>query len=347
LIAHADTDPVFARLAPLLDGAPSVQDLEHHRLLLVGARRRRELGLDVPDRMLGAERLSAAAALAAPALLTRVRAAIDGPMLLMKGAEVARHYPDAALRSFGDLDLIVPDARRSQRQLLRAGFELYGEAWVYEGIHHLRPLRIPGLPLLVELHHEPKWVDGLTPPSVAQLLELGVPAPHLCPGVLVLPPAPHVLLMAAHTWGHYPLTPVRDLLDIALVARHADLAEVESLAREWGIERVWRSTGRATDRLFGDGRRPLSMRIWARQLEDVRERTVLESHLQRWLAGLWAVPRRQAFSNFRRAVAIDLRREGDEPWSAKLGRTRRALRNAFVRKSHHDRALGASSEGGQ
>jgi hypothetical protein len=131
------------------------------------------------------------------------------------------------------------------------------------------------------------------------------------------------------------------------VARHADLAEVESLAREWGIERVWRSTWRATDRLFGDGRRPLSMRIWARQLEDVRERTVLESHLQRWLAGLWAVPRRQAFSNFRRAVAIDLRREGDEPWSAKLGRTRRALRNAFVRKSHHDRALGASSEGGQ
>jgi putative nucleotidyltransferase-like protein len=347
LSARAGIDPIFARLAELLDGAPSLQDLEHHRLLLVAARRRREMGLDVPDRMIAAERMAAAAALAAPALLSRVRAAIDGPMLLLKGAEVARHYPDAALRSFGDVDLIVPDAERSQHQLLSAGFELYGEAWVYEGIHHLRPLRTPGLPLLVELHHEPKWVDGVTPPSVSELLELGVPAPHLCEDVLVLPAAPHVLLMAAHTWGHYPLTPVRDLLDIALVARGADLAEVDRLAADWGLERVWRTTWRATDCLFGDGPRPASMRIWARHLADVRERTVLESHLQRWLAGLWAAPGGQALANFRRAVANDLLPEGDEPWSAKLARTLRALRNAFVRKSHHDSALSAPSEGGQ
>jgi hypothetical protein len=347
LTAHADTDRIFERLSELLDGAPTLQDLEHHRLLLVAARRRRELGLDVPDRMIAAERMAAAGALAAPALLSRVRAAMDGPMLLVKGAEVARHYPDPALRSFGDLDLIVPDAQRSQQQLLEAGFELCGEAWVYENIHHLRPLRIPELPLIVELHHAPKWVDGLEPPTVQELIELGVASSHLGDDVLVLPPAPHALLMAAHTWGHYPLTPLRDLLDIALVGREADPTEVERLASRWGLQRVWGSTWSAANYLFGDGARPASTRIWARHLRDVRERTVLESHLQRWLAAIWALPTRQAAGTVRAAVANDLRPEGDERWSAKLGRTRRAFRDAFVRKSHHDHALSAPSEGGQ
>jgi hypothetical protein len=347
LTARADIDPVFARLADLLDGAPTLHDLEHHRLLLVAAQRRRQLGLEVPERMIAAERMAAAGALAAPALMAKVRGALDGPVLLVKGAEVARHYPDSSLRSFGDLDLIVPDAERAQRQLIGAGFEPCGEPWVYEGIHHLRPLRAPGLPLLVELHHEPKWIYGLEPPSAHELLELGVPAPHLCEGILVLPPAPHVLLMAAHAWSHYPLTPVGDLLDIALVARTADHAEIERLAQAWGLARVWRSTWRATDFLFGDGRRPASMRIWARHLTVVRERTVLEAHLQRWLAGVWGLPRRRALSSLRAAIARDLRPEGDERWGAKLGRTRRALRNAFVRKSHHDSALSAPAEGGQ
>ncbi len=165
LTARTDIDAVFGRLDELLDSAPSLHDLEHHRLLLVAARRRRALGLEVPGRMVAAERMAAAGAMAAPVLMAKVRAALDGPMLLIKGAEVAQHYPDPALRSYGDLDLLVPDAERSQRQLLDAGFELCGEAWVYEGIHHLRPLRAPGLPLLVELHHEPKWIDRLEPPA--------------------------------------------------------------------------------------------------------------------------------------------------------------------------------------
>jgi hypothetical protein len=346
-MADAQTDTIFARLNGLLDSAPSLHDLQHHRLLLVGARRRRELGLIVPDRMLGAERMSAAGMLAASPLLAQVREAIDGPVLLVKGAEVARRYPDPALRSFGDLDLIVPDAARAQRQLLRAGFELCGKAAEYEGIHHLRPLRLDGLPLYVEVHHEPKWIDGFEAPAVDDLIALGVPAPHLCEGVLVLPPAPHALLMAAHTWAHYPLTPLRDLLDIALVAQAADPAELDRLAAEWGLGRVWRTTWRATNFLFGDGRRPLSTRTWARHLVHVRERTVLESHLQRWLAGLWAVPPTRAAGHLRRAIANDLRIQGDEGVGTKLGRTRRAVRNAFVRKSHHDEALTAPSEGGQ
>jgi hypothetical protein len=345
LNARADTAQIFERLDALLDRAPSLHDIEHHRLLLVAARRRRELAEEVPERMLAAERMAAAGVLAAPLLMERVRAVADGPLLLVKGAEVARHYPDPALRSFGDLDLIVPDAERTQKQLIDAGFREYGEAWVYEGLHHFMPLGVPELPLVVEVHHEPKWVDGLEPPSVEELISLSEPAPHLCEGFLTLPPAPHALFLAAHTWAHYPLTPLRDLLDIALVARHADPAEIERLARVWGISRMWRSTWRATDYLLGDGARPASTRVWARHLAHVRERTVLESHLQRWLAGVWGLPRRQGLHDFRAAVATDLRPEGDESWGARAGRARMAMRNAFVRKSHHDDELTAITKG--
>jgi len=345
LNAHADTTSIFERLDALLDRAPSLHDLEHHRLLLVAARRRRALGQEVPDRMLAAERMAAAGALAAPRLMERVRASVDGPLLLVKGAAVALHYPDPALRSFGDLDLIVPDADRTQRQLVDAGFEEYGEPWVYEGLHHLMPLGVPDLPLVAEVHHEPKWLYGLEPPGVDELIALSEPAPHLCEGFRTLPPGPHALLLAAHTWAHYPLTPLRDLLDVVLLARHADHAEIDRLARDWGIARVWRSTWRAADFLFGDAARPASARIWARHLADVRERTVLESHLQRWLSGVWALPRREGLHHLRAAVAADLRREGDEPWGPRLGRTRMALRNAFVRKSHHDDDLAAITKG--
>ena len=58
------------------------------------------------------ERMAAATAMAAPALLERTRTATEGPLLLVKGPEVARLYPDPALRCFRDLDILVPDAPR-------------------------------------------------------------------------------------------------------------------------------------------------------------------------------------------------------------------------------------------
>ena len=71
-------------------------------------------------------------AMAAPALLERIRTATEGPLLLVKGPEVARLYPDPALRCFRDLDILVPDAPATQRQLLAAGFQETGDPSLYE-----------------------------------------------------------------------------------------------------------------------------------------------------------------------------------------------------------------------
>ena len=213
---------VFERVDDLIDRSPSLADLRHHRIELLAARRRRELGLGLPASLVAQERLSAAAALAAPVLLERVRAASDGPLVLFKGPQIARLYPDRALRSFRDLDLLVADAHATQRGLLAAGFREVGDPDLYERIHHLRPLHWPGLPLIVEIHHSPKWVDGLDAPAAAELIEAAVPCPGAPEGVLELPSAHHALVLAAHAWAHRPLSRLRDLLDIRLVADGAD-----------------------------------------------------------------------------------------------------------------------------
>ena len=109
-------------------------------------------------------------------VLERVRTACDGPLVLMKGPEVAARYPDPALRGFRDVDLLAPDAPTVQRQLVAAGFEPVGVPEKYAAIHHLRPLAYPGLPLLVEVHDRPKWPARLRLPDKAELLGTAVPA---------------------------------------------------------------------------------------------------------------------------------------------------------------------------
>ncbi|MGH2716768.1 MAG: nucleotidyltransferase family protein, partial [Thermoleophilaceae bacterium] len=275
-------------------------------------------------------------------LLRRVRESADGPLLLVKGPEVARHYPDPSLRDFRDVDLIVRDSAATQRQLLAAGFEEVGEPWVYEGIHHLRPLHWPGLPLVVEVHHSPKWLDHVEPPTAGSLLCAGVRRPD---GLLVPPPAHHALVLAAHGWAHRPLTRVRDLLDVALVALAANPAEVDRLAGAWGVRRMWRTTARAIGAVLGAGRRPVSVAVWARHLEDARERTVLESHLQRSLSDLWGLPRNRLLAAGDGVRGI-LAPEDGEGWPDKLARTRAAIGNAFTPKSQHDRMLQRKEEDG-
>jgi hypothetical protein len=336
---------LFARVDALVDRAPSLADLRHHRVELLAARRWRELGRDVPAELISAERMAAATAMAAPALLERVRAATDEPLLLMKGPVLARLYPSPELRTFRDLDVIVGDAHATQRRLLAAGFQETGDPRLFEQIHHLRPLIWPGLPVLLEVHRSPKWVDGLQPPEAAELFEAARPGAVGVPGVLALSPPHHALLLAAHAWAHRPLSRLRDLIDIAVVAGEADPAELRALARSWGIRRVWNTTARAIDAVLGGASQPASTVIWARHLASAREQTVFESHVQNWLAALWGLPGGRAIAAAAGAVGADLVPENDEGWSAKLVRTRAALSNAFVRKSKHDQALDAARGG--
>jgi Uncharacterised nucleotidyltransferase len=342
----AAREAIFERVGDLIDRAPSLADVEFHRLHLIAARRWRAQGRAVPESIVADERLAAAQTLAAPLVLERVRAAATGPVLLVKGPDVARHYPEPSMRAARDLDIVVPDAEATQAELLSAGFVEVGDPELYEDIHHLRPLAWGPLPVVVEVHHSLKWVDRLAAPSAEELLGLATPTRLEVPGVLTLPPAHHALVLAAHAWAHRPLGRLRDLLDIALVARLASHDDLSDIAARWGLSGVWGTTARAIDAVLGSGGRTVSLSFWARHLGAAREQTVLEAHLQGWMAGLWGLPGAQAVAAATAELRADLWRDPDELWPAKAARVKAAVSHAFTRKSDHDRTLATAPSKG-
>jgi Uncharacterised nucleotidyltransferase len=334
-------DAIWDGVDRLIDRAPTLADIRSHRIELLAVRRWRAQGRSIPEELADLERVSAMHRLVVPRLLERVRAVYDGPMIVHKGPEVAAHYPDPTSRNYADVDLLVLDAEEAQRALLAAGFEEIGDPALYLDIHHLRPLRWPLLPLHVEIHSRPKWVEALRGPSTEELFAAAVPSTATIDGVLALPPAHHALVLAVHSWAHEPLRRLRDVIDIAAVADAAEPGEVAALARAWGVSQLWRATDEAVSSVLAERRRPLSVRVWARNLMLVRERTVLENHLARWLSDFSVLPTGRAVSALPGTLRRELGPEGDESWSNKFFRTGRAIRNAFRRRSEHDESLDA------
>jgi Uncharacterised nucleotidyltransferase len=327
---------VISAVDSLIDRARTLRDLEHHGLQLFALRRSRALDRPVPDRLLAQERQAALISLAAPAVLERIRGAYDGDLLLLKGPEAAAAYPDPRLRPWGDIDLLVPDSSAAERALMATGFEPIGDRQKYAGLHHRQPLRLPGLPVVVELHHAPKWPKGLQAPTAAALFDVAVPARCGIEGIFGLPPAHHAIVLAAHAWAHAPLGHLRHLLDVSLVAADAGQVDWRALTEHWGASPLWRSTVRALHSTFGSARRPATLRLWARHLASVRERTVLETHLTSWMSPLWSFSGFEALRKCATALAADLGPLPGESWPDKLVRTRHAFADASLTASHHE-----------
>jgi hypothetical protein len=284
-----------------------------------------------------AERRAAIATLAVPAVLQRARAAYDGPLMVMKGPEIALRYPDPALRAFKDIDLLAGDARAAERALLAAGFEEFGPPDGYERKQHLHPLAWPGLPVTIELHHAPLWVSGLPAPPVAELMEASEPSGLGVDGVLAPNPAHHALLLAGHAWAHEPLRRLVELVDVSAVSQDTDAYALRALARRWGCERMWRSTDAAVAAVLHGASRPLALGTWARHLHQARERTVLESPVQRLAGPARALPAHRVPGAMVRAAGVHLRRHDDEPWRTKLVRTGRLVRGVSLPRSEVDK----------
>jgi hypothetical protein len=329
----------------LLAASPSSLDvLRVHRVELLEARRRQAAGLELGSALIADQTRVAVNEIAVPGLLARVRAACDGPLLLMKGPEVALDYGAPGLRSFGDLDLLTDDAEAAQAALIAAGFQEVFDAEIYEDIHHLRPLWWPGLPIVVELHTRANWPAAIPGPSTEELFAAAVPSRLGVEGVSTLPPEHHTLALAAHAWQHQPLGRLGNLIDVAVVLRRSDEAEIERLARRWGCLRMWRTTHRAVRTIVHGEGHSMGIALWARHLREVRERTVLEWHVKDLLAPVWGLPPKAGLRAVLAEVHATAGPEGAEPWGKKLRRTALALRNAGVPRSEHDVALEARSK---
>ncbi len=268
---------IWGAVDSLIDHAPSLEDLREHRLHLLAERRWCETGRTIPAALSAEKSRAVALFLPVSGLLARIGAVWTGPMIILKGPELASRYPEGFRRTAGDIDLLVDDADAAHAALRAAGFVPTGDPRRSVDIHHLQPLVWPGLPVRIEVHHSVKWIEGLEPPSTAELFALAAPSRVDVDGFQTLTPAAHAVVVAIHAWSHGPLRSLRDLIDVAVLKAEADSVEIESLVAQWGVSGVWRTTDGVVEALFASGRRPLALRLWARHLESARSPTVAES----------------------------------------------------------------------
>jgi hypothetical protein len=332
-VASALDEGIWASVERILTAA-EIDGIRFHKLGALAGRFRRRQGEAVPPALAADERGAAVAMVISTPVLQRVRSACDGPIVLVKGPEVARLYPGQA-RVFGDLDVLVPDPPAVQQALKAAGFVEVGE--FYEDAHHLRPLIFPGLGLKVEVHKRPSWPKRLASPSLDEILEAAVPCTSGVDGVVTPDARHHALILAAHGWKENPLGTMRDLIDVAAVSAGIPEHDLDRAARAWGLGRVWTATRGTTEALLEGRSLSLPVRLWAGHLESVRERTILEGHLRGWLQGFWKLPPRLALLDTRDAIRRELLPGPEETWRDKLTRTADAVRHPRQPHSLHDK----------
>jgi Uncharacterised nucleotidyltransferase len=322
----AATPQPWTTVDALVAEAPSLGALRHHGLDLLAARQWRAAGRELDPSLRQAERLATLRLVSVPRLLGLARSAVEEPLILMKGPEVAASYPHPGCRPFGDLDILTPDPDATFASMLRAGFREIG---ICDAGYHAPPLVWPGIPLKIELHSTPKSVARMPAPPMAELLELTRPSRTGVEGIAAFLPAAHAVLLAVHAWSHGPLERLGQLVDVAAVLSECDRRSADEIARRWGYGRLWMTTTAVIDGLFGSAELPLSVRVWARHLVSGREPRVAERSLARLAAPAWALPPRRVPAGVGDELLRLVQRGAWETRDDQLLRSRRALRHPF------------------
>lgn len=339
-------DDLWPAVRRLIDQAPALKDLRAHRVQLLAAELWRADGVPVPAALALEELASIQRAAGAMALLRKMREAYDGRLVILKGATVARAYPTPLSRPSVDLDVLVDDPDRAQAALIAAGLTPvgpYGDDY-YAHLHHLRPLILPDVVApLVELHRRPNWVPWQTAPQLRDLEAHIVDAEVGVDGLETLAAPAHAVALAAHSWGELPLRRLSDFVDIAAILPASARPDAAAIAAHWDLDRLWETTARVVDQLFGEAPPTTPLMTWGRNLRSARDCTVLEEHLRRWVGPFWAMTPGRALGRTAQELMYDGTPTPDEGWTKKLNRVREAALNPGRPRSDHREALGGDA----
>ncbi|HEU5209718.1 MAG TPA: nucleotidyltransferase family protein, partial [Longimicrobiales bacterium] len=209
--------------------------------------------------------------------LLRALAGAGVPVILLKGAALAAGvYPDPALRSMGDIDLLVRerDLPRARDAAIRLGYRPEGEA----AEHHLPPLRRPGA-TMVELHSHiespsaPFRIDTEGLWERAQTIRTAdCEARTLCAEDLLLHLCLHLSYHHRFGLGRAEGMDLKHLYDIVVLLERGSInwGIAAARAREWRADRYVYVVLRVVQRLFGTRVSADVMALFGHSPADVR-----------------------------------------------------------------------------
>ncbi len=159
--------------------------------------------------------------------VAKALAAVDGPVLLLKGAAYAlADLPPAAGRLFGDIDLLVPRnlLPKVEAALMLAGWhsrsqDSYEQRYYRQWMHELPPMTHIRRGTVLDVHHNLLPETARTPTRAEPILAAARPLVDL-PGISIPANTDLVLHSACHLfhegeWNHG----LRDLVDLDALLR--------------------------------------------------------------------------------------------------------------------------------
>jgi Uncharacterised nucleotidyltransferase len=262
---------VWVMIDRLIDEGRTDTWLGDQRLLPLAAERRYHRDMAVSPAQRRAARGVAADQAVAEHLLSEVRAAVRGAVLVLKGPELAACYPRPGLRPFADVDVLVPDVDAAAVELQHAGFDWRTELGSHAGHHHLAPFRWGPLPMPLEVHLRPAWVPWCPSPPWSELAASSEESRTGVGGLQRPDDAHHAVLVAVHAWRSRPYGRLLDLADVWLLAHQAGPERAADVAQRWGVARLWGATWAAAEALVaGTRRRSKAVRVLGRHLSGRR-----------------------------------------------------------------------------
>ncbi|MEE9416838.1 MAG: nucleotidyltransferase family protein [Acidimicrobiales bacterium] len=211
--------------------------------------------------------------------LNQLRVLIDGPLVLLKGLEVAQLYPEPWQRDYIDIDLLVDDADTADIALREAGYSPLFNLETLPDYHQTAPLARPGSPVTIELHRHPSWPRWNAFP-VDELIAQSRPSRTSVDGVMRPRDDHHLLIIAWHFWrdgAHRG----RDLVDLHLLRQQVPDEVTTSTAETWGVTKLWKRTRSLLDALVEPDRATL--------IEKRLLKLELVSHRERRLRQWWGI----------------------------------------------------------
>lgn len=217
------------------------------RLLPLLGWRAQERGWPLPDDLLQAARRERYAETARQQLahaqlqtLAALATEKDFTPLIVKGPVVAAAYPDPALRTYNDLDLLLPaeQAEPFMAALLRSGYRAFADG---QRSYHLPPLRPPQQGYNVEIHTTLRHESDASGFTFAELSEVMCPW-QAAPGLFVLEPVFHALYLVYHQLERHQLSlGVLPLADLYFWTRGWTGVEWATLAKQAAATQLERS----------------------------------------------------------------------------------------------------------